>query len=155
MASYLNLRVALTLADGAPLVGHIRAIDAAAGALTVESAAGGAPVVLPRARIAGIELAPEPAAAPAAAQPPQPPAKKKKAKKAAAPAASSSPAPPKGKKAAATSAAAPALQGSAAPVADEYADDFDFDAGLRSFDKRKVWDEIRVRTAAESPVCVR
>ncbi|CAO1612835.1 unnamed protein product [Jaminaea pallidilutea] len=163
--SYVGVHVALGLHDGNTLTGIIREIDADRNVIVLSrtgTASKGKRLSIERSKIKSITLAPEPASssegasagvqsdpadkAPDASKLPKPGGSGSRGGKDQGKKANKS----KGKKnnaaQAATNAATAAVavgQPSAPTPPVSMSEDFDFEASLRSFDKAKIWDEIR------------
>lgn len=162
--SYVGVHVALGLHDGNTLTGIIREIDAERNVIVLSrtgTASKGKKLSIERSKIKSITLAPEPAPssteasagvqsdpadkAPDASKLPKPGGSGSRGGKDQGKKANKS----KGKKNNAaqvttTAAAAAAVGQPSAPTPPvSMSEDFDFEASLRSFDKAKIWDEIR------------
>jgi hypothetical protein len=156
MASFVGTTVKLTLRTGGAFVGTILVVDPATATLTVRRSDSGATEQVRREALADVSIvAPAPPSVPASTSTTPPPQSAPvSALETSAPASSSTsdapsaPAPTEGKKrrnrrrgGASENAS---RTGSPAPGTNLYEQEFDFTKSTQSFDKKKIWEEIRV-----------
>ena len=156
MASFVGTTVKLTLRTGGAFVGTILVVDPATATLTVRRSDSGATEQVRREALADVSIvAPAPPSVPASTSTTPPPQSAPvSALETSAPASSSTsdapsaPAPTEGKKrrnrrrgGASENAS---RTGSPAPGTNPYEQEFDFTKSTQSFDKKKIWEEIRV-----------
>ena len=156
MASFVGTTVKLTLRTGGAFVGTILVVDPATATLTVRRSDSGATEQVRREALADVSIvAPAPPSVPASTSTtPAPQSAPVSALETSAPASSSTsdapsaPAPTEGKKrrnrrrGGASEHAS--RTGSPAPGTNPYEQEFDFTKSTQSFDKKKIWEEIRV-----------
>lgn len=164
MSSFVGANVRIARRNGEPIVAKILGVDPATATLTLERLDTGAQCEMQRSELADVSMATDAdvaaatserarVVAPVPAQPVQKPARGtlpasvlQSVPPSASPASDS-----RAKKRSARRSKGSDASGSSTPQGAQSGGDFDFSKGLQSFDKKKVWDEIRVCRCGASP----